>query len=277
MVSVDSVEVVVSTYNNPRALDLALHALQHQTLGGAFRLCVADDGSGPDTAALVERWRERLGTRLRHIWQADHGFRKNRILNKAIASSQAEHLIFLDGDCLPSPRFVARHLELASPRRFCTGGVIRLSQATSDEITPASVESGQVFTPAWLAAHSALPGSGARLKAGLYPLWASTLAERLTTVSRTWNGGNSSTARINLIRVNGFDENFGYGAEDIELGFRLNNAGIRGRHLRYTAPVLHLEHHRDYADQHKKDHNKAVALQALKDGKTVTTQGIGEL
>ena len=166
MVSVDSVEVVVSTYNNPRALDLALHALQHQTVGGAFRLCVADDGSGPDTAALVERWRERLGTRLRHIWQADHGFRKNRILNKAIASSQAEHLIFLDGDCLPSPRFVARHLELASPRRFCTGGVIRLSQATSDEITPASVESGQVFTPAWLAAHSALPGSGARLKAG---------------------------------------------------------------------------------------------------------------
>lgn len=276
MVAADSVEVVVSTYNNPRALDLVLLALQRQTQTG-FRLCVADDGSGPDTTDLLAQWRERFGDRLRHIWQADHGFRKNRILNKAIASSSAEYLVFLDGDCLPSPQFVARHLELARPRRFCTGGVIRLSQAASDDMTSEGVDSGAVFGPAWLEAHGALKNSGVRLKAGLYPPWVSALAERLTTVGRTWNGGNSSTARINLIRVNGFDENFGYGAEDIELGFRLNNAGIRGCHLRYTAPVLHLEHQRDYADQHKKAHNKVVALQALKDGKTVTAQGIGEL
>jgi glycosyltransferase involved in cell wall biosynthesis len=276
MVDADSVEVVVSTYNNPRALDLALHALQRQTRNG-FRLCVADDGSSEDTTTLVDQWRERLGDRLRHIWQADHGFRKNRILNKAIASSSASYLIFLDGDCLPSPQFVARHMALASPRRFCTGGVIRLTQAASDDITPEGVDSGTVFEPAWLDAHGALKNTRARLKAGLFPPWFSTLAERLTTVGRTWNGGNSSTARINLIRVNGFDENFGYGAEDIELGFRLNNAGIRGCHLRYTAPVLHLEHQRDYADQHRKAHNKAVALQALKDGRTVTAQGIGEL
>lgn len=276
MVAADSVEVVVSTYNNPRALDLVLRALQRQTLTG-FRLCVADDGSEPDTTALLEQWRERLGDRLRHIWQADHGFRKNRILNKAIASSRADYLVFLDGDCLPSPQFVARHLELARPRRFCTGGVIRLSQVASDDITAEGVDSGTVFGPAWLDTHGALKNTSTRLKAGLYPSWMSTLAERMTTVGRTWNGGNSSTARINLIRVNGFDENFGYGAEDIELGFRLNNAGIRGCHLRYTAPVLHLEHHRDYADHHKKAHNKVVALQALKDGKTVTARGIGEL
>jgi glycosyltransferase involved in cell wall biosynthesis len=276
MVAADSVEVVVSTYNNPRALDLALRALQRQTLTG-FRLCVADDGSGSETVALLSQWQERLGDRLRHIWQADHGFRKNRILNKAIASSRADYLVFLDGDCLPSPQFVARHLELARPRRFCTGGVIRLSQAASDDIAPEGVDSGTVFGPAWLDAHGALKNTRARLKAGLYPPWVSTLAERMTTVGRTWNGGNSSTARINLIRVNGFDENFGYGAEDIELGFRLNNAGIRGCHLRYTAPVLHLEHQRDYADQRKKAHNRVVALQALKNGKTVTAQGIGEL
>lgn len=276
MVATDSVEVVVSTYNNPRALDLALHALQRQTLGG-FRLCVADDGSGPDTTALLAQWAPRLGDRLRHIWQSDHGFRKNRILNKAIASSTADYLIFLDGDCLPSPRFVARHLALASPRRFCTGGVIRLNQASSDGITPDAVDTGAVFDTPWLSAHGALKNTNARLKAGHYPTWLSGLVERLSPVERTWNGGNSSTARINLIRVNGFDENFGYGAEDIELGYRLNNAGIRGRHLRYSAPVLHMEHRRDYADQQLKARNKAVALQGLKGGKTVTDQGIDEL
>lgn len=272
----DSAEVVVATYNTPRALDLALHALQRQTLQG-FRICVADDGSGPDTAAVLAHWQTLFGERLRHVWQSDHGFRKNRILNKAIASSRADYLIFLDGDCLPSPRFVERHLTLARPRRFCTGGVIRLSQSATDEVTAESVRSGSVFGHEWLMAHGALRSPSARLKAGQYARWLSALADRVTTVERTWNGGNSSTARINLIRVNGFDENFGYGAEDIELGYRLNNAGVRGRHLRYTAPVLHLEHRRDYADLQQKDRNKAVALQALRQGKTVTAQGIVEM
>jgi glycosyltransferase involved in cell wall biosynthesis len=271
-----SAEVVVSTYNTPRALDLALHALQQQTLQ-EFRICIADDGSGPDTATVMSRWQPQLGERLRHVWQSDHGFRKNRILNKAIASSRADYMIFLDGDCLPSPRFVERHLTLARPRRFCTGGVIRLSQAASDEVTAESVDSGAIFRQAWLEAHGALNTTSSRLKAGHYPHWLSVMADRFTTVGRTWNGGNSSTARINLIRVNGFDENFGYGAEDIELGYRLNNAGIRGRHLRYTATVLHLEHRRDYADQRLKEQNKAVALRALREGRTVTAQGIVEL
>jgi glycosyltransferase involved in cell wall biosynthesis len=276
MAAADSVELVVSTYNNPRSLDLALHALSRQTCQD-FRICVADDGSGPDTTVVLSAWQARLGDRLRHIWQADHGFRKNRILNKAIASSTADYLIFLDGDCLPSSHFVARHLALAHPRRFCSGGVIRLSLLASAEVHPEAVVSGAVFQRAWLERHGVLKGSSARLKVGLYPHWVSSLAEQLTTVKRTWNGGNSSTARLNLIRVNGFDENFGYGAEDIELGYRLNNAGIQGRHLRYTAPVLHLEHPRDYADQQQKALNKEVALQALKEGKTVTSKGIGEL
>jgi glycosyltransferase involved in cell wall biosynthesis len=271
-----SVEVVVSTYNHPRALDLALHALLRQSRSD-FRICIADDGSGPATEALLATWRPRLGERLRHIWQDDQGFRKNRILNQAIASSGADYLIFLDGDCLPSEHFVARHLALARPHRFCTGGVIRLSPASSERIQAADVDAGTVFTPAWLQTQGALHSTSNRLKAGAYPLWASRLAERLTLVKRTWNGGNSSTARINLIRVNGFDENFGYGAEDIELGFRLNNAGIRGCHLRYTAPVLHLEHERDYAQPGDRARNKQAARRILRQGKTMASQGIDKL
>jgi glycosyltransferase involved in cell wall biosynthesis len=269
------VEVVVSTYNHPRALDLVLRALLCQSVRD-FSICVADDGSGDDTARLLADWTARLGPRLRHLWQPDRGFRKNRILNQAIASARADYLIFLDGDCLPSAGFVARHLELARPRRFCTGGVIRLSREASEAVTPQSVEAGDVFQPEWLARHHAVFGTGARLKAGLYAPWIARTAERLTTVGRTWNGGNSSTARINLLRVNGFDENFGYGADDIELGFRLNNAGIQGRHLRYSAPVLHMDHERTYVEPGARARNKASARQVLKEGRTVAAQGIGE-
>ena len=271
-----SVEVVVSTYNNPRALDLALCALRRQSVA-EFNVCVADDGSGQATRDLLNEWALSFGPRLRHIWHSDHGFRKNRILNKAIASSTAEYLIFLDGDCVPGRVFVERHLALSKPDRFCTGGVIRLNLPTSNAIAREQIESGEVFTAQWLSDHQALDSFGSRLKAGLYPAWLSGLAETLTPVSKTWNGGNSSTWRINLIKVNGFDENFGYGAEDIELGYRLNNAGIRGRHLRYTAPVLHLEHERDYADLAGKEKNKETAQQVRKGGKTLSDQGIDRL
>lgn len=271
-----SVEVVVSTYNHPRALDLALRALLRQTYTG-FDICVADDGSGPSTGAVVDAWRTRFGHRLRHVWQDDHGFRKNRILNQAIASARADYLIFLDGDCLPCPGFVARHLALSHPQCFCTGGVIRLTREVSDGITVESVESGEVFSAHWLQTQGALHGAGDRLKAGAYPPWLSGLADRLSTVRRTWNGGNSSTARANLLRVNGFDEGFGYGAEDIELGYRLNNTGVHGRHLRYTAPVLHLDHERDYADPTARARNKAMARRIWRDGRTVTAHGIKAL
>lgn len=271
-----SVEVVVSTYNNPRALGLALCALHRQSIDG-FNICIADDGSDHATQAVIDEWRAIWGPRLRHVWHADHGFRKNRILNKAIASSEADYLVFLDGDCLPGTGFVQRHLSLARPWRFCTGGVIRLSQVSSDAIELDQVASGEVFTLEWLQIQQTLGSLSSRLKAGLYPAWLHVLADLTSPVNRTWNGGNSSTWRMNLIRVNGFDENFGYGAEDIELGFRLNNAGIRGRHLRYTAPVLHLEHNRDYANQRSREKNKETALQALKNGKTITDTGIDRL
>ena len=32
---------------------------------------------------------------------------------------------------------------------------------------------------------------------------------------------------------------------------RLTNAGVRGRHLRYTAPLVHLDHPRGYGDPEK--------------------------
>ncbi|HEY5782867.1 MAG TPA: glycosyltransferase, partial [Lysobacter sp.] len=46
--------VVITTYNWPQALDLALQALAHQrTL--PHEIVVADDGSREDTRAMLER------------------------------------------------------------------------------------------------------------------------------------------------------------------------------------------------------------------------------
>ncbi|QCB47426.1 hypothetical protein [Hydrogenophaga sp. PAMC20947] len=97
--------------------------------------------------------------------------------------------------------------------------MIRLSQSASDSVALEQVTSGEMVTAAWLQERQAL----------------GTFSNR-----RIWNSGNSSTRRLNLIKVNGFDETLGYRAEDVGLGFRINNAGMRRRHLRCTNPALHL-------------------------------------
>ena len=67
---------------------------------------IADDGSKPDTAAVIEEQAARLPFPIRHVWQEYKGFRKARACNRAVLNSEADYLIFSDGDCIPSPSFL---------------------------------------------------------------------------------------------------------------------------------------------------------------------------
>ena len=81
--------VVVSTYEWPEALDAVIRALADQS-DRDFALVVADDGSGAETAAVVERWRSAFEERLTHAWQPDEGFRLARVLNLGALDSRTE-------------------------------------------------------------------------------------------------------------------------------------------------------------------------------------------
>ena len=49
-----------------------------------------------------------------------------------------------------------------------------------------------------------------------------------------------------------------YGGQDLELGERLSNAGIRGKTIRYSAICVHLEHARGYRKPGMKERNDAI-------------------
>src|SRR5207302_391475 len=72
--------------------------------------------------------------------------------------------------------------------------------------------------------------------------------DALLTRRTPFKGGNTSCFLDDFYAVNGYDERFGWGVEDKELGERMQNAGIRGFSLRYSAPVFHLWHDRPYVD-----------------------------
>jgi glycosyltransferase involved in cell wall biosynthesis len=241
-------ELIASTYQSPRALTLCLTSVAAQGVRPGS-ICVADDGSGPETAAAIAAFRAaHPELAVRHVWHEDRGFEKAAILNKAIASSEADFLVFIDGDVLIHPEFVARHLELARPGRFSTGSLIRLDAAATALVTPELVASGVVFERGWLREHRAIDRLGTWLKTMPFPKPVMNALEVATPVQKALCGANASLFRADALKVNGFDESIKYGGGDKEFGVRLINAGVEGRHLRYTAPLVHLDHPRGYAD-----------------------------
>lgn len=267
-------ELVVSTYNSPRALTLTLTSVAAQKVLPDW-ICIADDGSGPETAAAIEAFgaaHPRLAPR--HVWHEDRGFEKGAILNRAIASSEAELLVFIDGDVLIHPDFLARHIGLARPGRFCTGSLIRLGPAATAAVTPELVASGTVFEQAWLRRQGAIDRLGTWLKTMPFPKPVMNALEHITPVRRALCGANASAFREDLCAVNGYDERIKYGGEDKDLGVRLVNAGVRGRHLRYTAPLVHLDHSRGYADPEKIRRHKALIRDRRRSGESWAAEGI---
>jgi glycosyltransferase involved in cell wall biosynthesis len=205
------ISVIITTYNHPTWLEKVLWGFSNQTFHD-FEVLIADDGSGPETAALIERMRAETGLRLHQVWHEDRGFRKCEILNKAILAANGSYLVFTDGDCIPRRDFLALHHDLAQPRRFLSGGYLKLPMETSRRITPEDVVAGRATDYQWLRQHGA-PASRrlARLALGST---SARLLDRLTPTRPTWNGHNASAWRSDIIAANGFEEEMGYGGLD---------------------------------------------------------------
>ena len=56
-----------------------------------FEVLVADDGSGPATAALIEQWKPRLGVPLTHVRHEHRGFRAGEIRNRALLAARGDY------------------------------------------------------------------------------------------------------------------------------------------------------------------------------------------
>ena len=233
------ISVIVTTYNREDALAAVLRSLSRQT-DSDFEVIVADDGSGPATAALIEAWKARLGYRLAHVWHADRGFRAAEIRNRAILESRGGYCIFLDGDCLVRADFVAAHRRLAEPDWFVSGNRVLLSAAMTARVLREDLRLEEWRWTQWMAARRQgdVNRLSALLKVPLGPLRHLRKA--------TWQGARSCNLaiwRADLDRVDGFDADYaGWGKEDSDLIIRLLRAGVRRKDGNFATGVIHLWH-----------------------------------
>ena len=223
--------LVVNTYNQPEYLARVLQAIARQSTRPR-EVLLADDGSGPETAEVFAAWAKGQPSRCEHVWQANDGFRRALILNRTIARARAEYLVFLDGDSIPHPAFVADHLKLAAKGLFIQGhrALIEQRAAAFFGLGDFKMDRRQAL---W-------QGQLRGLKhAYRWPFpW-----KRVRTDLRGVRGCNLAIWREDLVGVNGYNEAFvGWGREDSELSVRLMNRGCRRVDVRGWAICYHLWH-----------------------------------
>ena len=245
------ITILLATYNWPSALKFCLESLQTQT-DKNFEVIIADDGSGPETKAVIDTFSPQANFPITHLWQEDLGFRKTMILNQAIVRAEGEYFIFLDGDCLVQPDFVKRHRSLAQDGFLVTGSRVLLNQMLTQKI---------LSWPQW--SFSAFQSNliTYRLKGGINKIWP--ILIKLGNGSwriykqflwRRIKGCNMACWKKDALAIGGFDETMtGWGHEDADFVFRLQNSGIQRKSGAWSTEVFHLFH--PISDQSKAAEN----------------------
>jgi GT2 family glycosyltransferase len=184
------VTIQLCTYNRAALLERVLDGCFEQTADpDSYEVVLVNDGSSDDTPAVIERARQRATCRFEVIDQQNSGLAKGR--NAGIARATGERIIFIDDDVLPTPNFVEEHLRShdAAPLAIVRGGAI-------------NVESFDTLPPAtW------------RLKdySGNF-FWTTNVSVPLQTIRA----------------IGGFNDTFAeYGWEDIDVGLRLRQGGVK--------------------------------------------------
>jgi glycosyltransferase involved in cell wall biosynthesis len=241
-----NLSVIISTYDNPRALQKCLwgYACQSRT---DFEVLIADDGSAAETGNLIARFARQTPLPITHLWQEHRGFGKSRILNRAIRRAAGEYLVFTDGDCLPRRDFVESHAGHARPNYFLSGGShIGIPEPMHLAFQREDIEQQRVFSHAWLRSRGLPYPAKYRYRLTTNRLLAAVL-NRLTPRIGAFVGCNSSAWKRDLLAINGFDEDYTtYGTEDKDIGLRLTYQGVRSRRLKYSLVCVHLDHPKPY-------------------------------
>lgn len=193
-----ALSIVVSSYQRRHFLEPLLASIAAASSGQApIEVVVSIDGSTDGSTELVEGLAPSFPVPLRPVWHENGGLSAAR--NRGIAAAAADLVWLLDDDMLVTAGALAAHLGWDRSRSPVLMGPCNLASVGAD----ADAARG----------------------------WYEPLYERLAAagvVDRPADVAFANTsAPTALLRAHPFDEGFrGYGLEDIELGVRLQEAGV---------------------------------------------------
>lgn len=104
------ISIIIAMYNKYDYLYCVLKSLSQQTYND-FEVIIAEDCEKNEMLENLRIWREEFNFKIKHVSQEDIGFRKNRILNKALKKSEGDYIITLDCDCMLHKKFLENYMK----------------------------------------------------------------------------------------------------------------------------------------------------------------------
>lgn len=269
-----SVSVIISVYNKMHWLEMVLAGFEEQSFND-FEVVIADDGSKQEFREELERYCKGSSLKVQHVWHEDKGFRKTRILNKAVQKAKGEYLVFIDGDCIPARNFVGDHWFNRAPDIILAGRRANLSPGMTQSLTPEKIRNGELgkfsfYQRLWgdsLKKETKHVEKSIRLPRFIYKL--------LPSKSKGIVGCNFSVNKQDLLEINGFDMRYEApeAGEDTDIEHRLRWKGKKIKYLKYQAIQFHLYHKR----LQRESENLKILARVIESKNPVTPLGINEL
>ena len=255
--------LIIATYNWAAALELVLLSLLKQSRL-PDEIIIADDGSTEVTKQLIERYTDKFQCGLHHIWQADKGFQKTKILNKSIAVANGDYIIQIDGDILLHKHFIKDHISNAKQGTFIHASRVFLNKKITNEAITNKVYNFSFFK-------IGISNRFNRIRSYFLSIILSTKDYNL----KGTRGCNFSFWKHDFIDVNGYDEDMkGWGKEDTELSVRLMNTGVNKYKLKYLAICYHLYH--NSSSRKGLNMNNTILAKTITTKKICCTNGINK-
>ena len=240
-----SISLIIAFYRKTRELGLIFESLKHQTFKD-FEVIIADDGSDESAVSVLQKLISQYsGLAIRHVWHEKEGWRKNEILNKAVMAAQGEYIVFIDGDCILHPGFIAEHYKYRKPGLVLGGRRVMLSDRLTKRISPEFLaEKSFPLRMIFLSFFDSLRKEGTDHAENALYLGKSVLRRLFNKKARNIQGCNFSLFKSDLLGINGFDERFRGpgGGEDDDVHYRGQNSGLRFATLKFLAVQYHLYH-----------------------------------
>lgn len=198
------ISVIIPTFNRAELLRASLQSLASQSLGtDRFEVVVVDDGSTDATRNVCLDLAGRL--RLRYFRIENSGISAAK--NLGIFASTGTILLFFDDDDLAHPRLLREHLQTHREHPEETVAVLGYTQ--------------------WAPSLSVTELMHFVTEVGCFLFSYPHLRDGQSLDFTYFWGGRSSCKRSLLVRCGVFNQQFRFGAEDIELGYRLSRSGLK--------------------------------------------------
>jgi glycosyltransferase involved in cell wall biosynthesis len=268
-----NVSVIVSVYKDVEALDLIISSLLNQSVE-VSEIIISEDGNSEEMRTYFHTLNN---PKIKHLFQEDNGWQKNKALNRAIKASTNDYLIFIDGDCVPYDNFVEWHQKLAEPNTVLCGrrtepGTLISNKLKTRELTLKEFRQNYLsmffeFKKEKEAKH---------YDAGIFIDPNSFFGKYLKSKrdkKAHLVGCNFSCFKADLEKINGFDEDFTLPTtgEDTDIERRMKLCNIEMKSCRNAAIIAHLYHKKNFNEEITK---QTEALMASKPNRPICKNGM---